>query len=448
MSHFERTTSVEQPAVRATSATARSCSTTPSLESTRTSATSARSAARDRPELRVVLDALPLPALSAHAGGVDEHERRLAALEHRVDAVARRPGLARRRSRAPRRRARSGGSTCPRSGAREWRRGSRPPRPPPALRPGAPRRSVEQVAGAVAVHAPRSATGSPRPSRWNSSAAASRCGSSILFATTTTGLRARRRISAISSSPGVDSGARVHDEEDEVGLLDRTLRLLRDVARERRRVGHVDAARVDEDEALPRPLADDLLAVARHARRLEDDRLAGRGQPVDERGLADVREADDRDRPQEGSRSSGFGGDRRAVRRNRVRPTELVHLDEERARGAGSRPGSPRSPACSRARSAGCSSKRIGSPKATDTGARFHFQYCEPWIAAGTTGTPSWIATMAAPDLASPGTPAFCRVPSTKRPSRSFVAHGLAHAGAARRGRTPRGGRRARRARA
>ena len=31
------------------------------------------------------------------------------------------------------------------------------------------------------------------------------------------------------------SGARVHDEEDEVGLLDRTLRLLRDVARERRR---------------------------------------------------------------------------------------------------------------------------------------------------------------------------------------------------------------------
>ena len=93
----------------------------------------------------------------------------------------------------------------------------------------------------------------------------------------------------------------VHDEEDEVGLLDRSLRLLRDVACEGRRISHVDAPSVDEDEALPRPLAHDLLTVARHPGSLEDDRLAGRGQPVDERGLADVREADDRDRPQEGS---------------------------------------------------------------------------------------------------------------------------------------------------
>ena len=45
MSHFERTTSVDDIDLRAMSAIARSCSTTPSLASTRTSTTSARSAA-------------------------------------------------------------------------------------------------------------------------------------------------------------------------------------------------------------------------------------------------------------------------------------------------------------------------------------------------------------------------------------------------------------------
>src|SRR6476469_3674308 len=48
-----------------------------------------------------------------------------------------------------------------------------------------------------------SGTGSPRPSRWNSNASASWSGSSILFASSSTGLWARRRIAASSSSPGV-----------------------------------------------------------------------------------------------------------------------------------------------------------------------------------------------------------------------------------------------------
>ena len=43
----------------------------------------------------------------------------------------------------------------------------------------------------------------------------------------------------------------------------------------RRLVRDVDAARVDEQEALARPLARELLAVARHARRLVDDGGAG-----------------------------------------------------------------------------------------------------------------------------------------------------------------------------
>ena len=96
-----------------------------------------------------------------------------------------------------------------------------------------------------------------------------------------------------------DPGPRVEDEEDEVGLGDRAARLLGDLLRQRRRVGDVHAAGVDEQEALAGPLADDLLAVARDAGRLVDDRLARAGQPVDERRLADVREADDGDRAEQ-----------------------------------------------------------------------------------------------------------------------------------------------------
>ena len=93
-----------------------------------------------------------------------------------------------------------------------------------------------------------------------------------------------------------DPGAGIDDEQHEVGLGDRGARLLGDLLRDRARVGDVDAAGVDQQEAAPVPLADELLAVARRALRLVHDGLARRGEPVDERRLADVREADDRDR--------------------------------------------------------------------------------------------------------------------------------------------------------
>ena len=91
------------------------------------------------------------------------------------------------------------------------------------------------------------------------------------------------------------AGPSVDQEEHEVGLLDRRSRLRDGATRDRRLVRDVDAARVDEQEALTRPLAEQLLAVARDARRLVDDGGARRGQPVDERRLADVRVADDGD---------------------------------------------------------------------------------------------------------------------------------------------------------
>ena len=95
--------------------------------------------------------------------------------------------------------------------------------------------------------------------------------------------------------PGSDPVAGVDDEEDEVGFLDRGARLPRD--RRAEGVGRevVDAARVDQQEVLAVPVGDQLLPVAGHTGRLVDDRLPRLGQPVDQRRLAHVRVADDRD---------------------------------------------------------------------------------------------------------------------------------------------------------
>ena len=92
---------------------------------------------------------------------------------------------------------------------------------------------------------------------------------------------------------GRDPGPGVDDEEDEVGFGDRRPRLVGDLLGERGAVGDVDATGVHEQEPVPGPLADDLLAVARDSGCLVDDGLARGGQPVDERGLADVRKPDD-----------------------------------------------------------------------------------------------------------------------------------------------------------
>ena len=69
-----------------------------------------------------------------------------------------------------------------------------------------------------------------------------------------------------------------------------------------------------------RPLADELLAVARDAGRLVDDGGAGPGQAVDERRLADIREADDRDGPGE----IGHGLGRRAFADELLDPVDDV----------------------------------------------------------------------------------------------------------------------------
>ena len=153
---------------------------------------------------------------------------------------------------------------------------------------------VEQVAGAVAVQ-PGDRDRVAEPEAVQVERERVLRGSSILFASTSTGFFDSRRIWATSSSPGRDPDLRVDDEEDEVRLGDGLARLLGDRARERRRVGDVDAAGVDQQEPPAAPFETSSLRSRVTPEVSWTTACARPAQPVDERRLADVREADDRD---------------------------------------------------------------------------------------------------------------------------------------------------------
>ena len=264
-------------------------------------------------QLRVVLDALPMLALPPHAGRVHEHERTLVGLEHRVDRVARRS-----------RDVRDDEPLLTQQGVEQARLADIRPAQhrhadrlvrnrlaPPTGKPLEDR--VEQVASAVAVEG-GDLDGLAEAERRELVRELRPCRIVELVRDEQHGLARSaqdvRQLGVARRQPG----AGVDEEEHEVRLLDRRPRLGDRPARDRRVVRDVDAARVDEQEALARPLAEELLTVARHARRLVDYGGAGRGQPVDERRLADVRIADDGDGALELARDSGVRHRERAPR--------------------------------------------------------------------------------------------------------------------------------------
>ena len=91
----------------------------------------------------------------------------------------------------------------------------------------------------------------------------------------------------------------VDHEEDHVGVDQRALGLTADHARERlaafTRLGSEPTTGVDDHELAAVPLGVELLAIARDARLLLDDRVATTDKAVDEGGLAHVRATDDGD---------------------------------------------------------------------------------------------------------------------------------------------------------
>ena len=90
------------------------------------------------------------------------------------------------------------------------------------------------------------------------------------------------------------AGGAVDDEHDDVGLVHGEDRLLADAGGEDvLGLDGLDAARVDDREVAAIPVRVMVGAVPRDAARLVDDGVAGERDAVDERGLADVRAADD-----------------------------------------------------------------------------------------------------------------------------------------------------------
>jgi hypothetical protein len=256
-----------------------------------------------RSQLGVVLDALTVAALAPHPRRVDEHERPLVALEDGVDRVARRAG-------------RLGDDHALAAEDRVQQRRLADVRPAEDrdadrrlgdLLTPLPRQLRDDLVEQVAVPCPCSAEsgiGSPSPSRCRSRARLSCAGSSILFAISSTGLRARRRMSATSSSPGV-TPARASTTKSTRSASDTACRACTaiDCVSGDWSAMSTPPVSISRNRSFPHSAATP--SVARHARISMHDRRARAGQAVDQRRLPHVR------KPTDGDRSLHAGGSRR-----------------------------------------------------------------------------------------------------------------------------------------
>ena len=93
---------------------------------------------------------------------------------------------------------------------------------------------------------------------------------------------------------GGEPGARVDHEQDRVAIDEGCLRLRTHAPGERFRIALLEARRVDDGEGKVRDPALALAAIAGDARLVVDERQPPPNQPIEQRRLADVRPADDR----------------------------------------------------------------------------------------------------------------------------------------------------------
>ena len=294
-SHLLSTSAVAQPSFIASSAIRRSCAVTPSRGVADHERDVGALDGALRAQRGVVLDGLGDLRLAAHAGGVDEDELRPSTSKRQVDRVARgardvgddhalvaeRPVDQRRLAdvRAP-----------------DHRQAHGRPRPPRARPRAAARRARSSRSPVPRPWAAETAIGSPRPRRWNSAASGTSCDGVDLVRREDH--RQLRSGAAGRPSPrrrGARRPWRRRRAAPTCASASAARRLVADRARDRVGVGEVHAAGVDEREAAAVPVRRQLLAVARDARALVHDGLARAGQAVDQRGLADIGVADDRD---------------------------------------------------------------------------------------------------------------------------------------------------------
>ena len=235
---------------------------------------------------------------------------------------------------------------------------------------------------------------SPRPSSARFWAAASGARRRTCWPPASSGGPTRRSRSATSRSPAV--GAVWTSTTNTIRSASSIPRigLGGDLAADRAGVGVVDAAGVDELEGAAVPLGAGLAPVAGDARHGVDDRVAPAGEPVEERRLADVRVADDRDDGLVGrERAAPPPGAASSVRARRVSQPSTCPGGSVRGppaagiraaiaaiiRSTASRERRLRGPRRERRRG------RTGGPNATVTRRRSRWL---PQMAAGTTVTP------------------------------------------------------------
>ena len=146
---------------------------------------------------------------------------------------------------------------------------------------------------------------SARPSGWNSAAAISPSTPSALLTAIVNGFDSRRKRSAIRTSSAVSPA---------LWSTTRTTAFASSIARSTcsatsavivARVAGREAARVDHDEAPLGVRADAVAPIASETREVRDERVARAGQPVEERGFADVGTADEGHCGQHGSTVRG-----------------------------------------------------------------------------------------------------------------------------------------------
>ena len=93
-----------------------------------------------------------------------------------------------------------------------------------------------------------------------------------------------------------DAGGAIDDEDDDIGLLRGKNGLLANAGcKDVLRLDGLDAAGIDDHKIAAVPVGLVVAAVARDAAGLVDNGVAGKRDAVDERGLADVRAADNCD---------------------------------------------------------------------------------------------------------------------------------------------------------
>jgi hypothetical protein len=88
---------------------------------------------------------------------------------------------------------------------------------------------------------------------------------------------------------GQPPGACIYKEHNEIGLVDRPLGLFGGRPQQGVDSAQEEASRIDQLERDPAPGGERVVAVSRGPRAAVDDRLAAARDPIEQRGLADVR---------------------------------------------------------------------------------------------------------------------------------------------------------------